>query len=466
MAGSRRRRRVVAQELEKVSLGDPRRERRAVALAERLAAEPEATLPFAMVDRAMLEAAYRHLSNREVSFDALLAPHVEKTAARVAEAGDVYAVHDTTICAFSGETRRSGLGTVNLADQGFLAHVTLAVAADGTRLPLGVLATELLVRTERKHTRERHHFYRTKDADKESQRWQRGVDRSSEMVKSPERLVHVADREGDIFELVANLKANGRRFIIRAAQDRAVEVNGISSHLFDAAQETPTRYAVEVPLSKRAKVRWPRYPHAPRNYRVAQLSVAATSMKIRRPAARPDLPQSVVVNVVHVFELGPPLGDTPVEWLLLTSEAIDTREEIERVLEGYRARWTIEEYFKAIKTGCAYESRQLESFHALSNLLAYTLIVAYALLLMRALSRAKQVVPATHVLGKSELEVLRLASKKKLGKTPQLREAMLAIASLGGHLPSNGEPGWRVLSRGWRRLRDYAAGYRLARGEM
>lgn len=198
MAGSRRQQRVVAQDLEKVSLGDPRRERRAVALAERLAAGPEATLPFAMVDRAMLEAAYRHLSTRVVTFDALLAPHVEKTAARVGEAGDVYAVHDTTICMFSGEVQPSGLGTVNLADQGFLAHVTLAVAADGTRLPFGVLAAELLVRTERKHTRRRHHFYRTKDADKESQRWKRGIDRASEVVKSPEQLIHVADREGDI----------------------------------------------------------------------------------------------------------------------------------------------------------------------------------------------------------------------------------------------------------------------------
>lgn len=446
-----------------VSLGDPRRERRAVAMAERLAGEPEATLPFAMLDRAMLEAAYRHLSSPEVTFEALLAPHVEKTAARVAEAGDVYAVHDTTPCTFSGESRRNGLGTINQSDQGFLAHLTLAVAADGTRLPLGVLAAELLVRGERKHARQRHHFYRTKDSDKESLRWRRGIDRASEVVKTPKRLIHVADREGDIFELVAQLKAQRRRFIIRAAQDRAVDVEGIRSHLFDAARETSTQYAIEVPLSKRPKVKWPRYPHAPRNYRIAQLSVGATTVEIHRPAVRRELPRSVRVNVVHVFELGPPLGEPPVEWLLLTSEPIGTREEMERVIDGYRTRWTVEEYFKAIKTGCAYESRQLESFHALSNLLAYTMIVAYALLLMRALSRAKRAVPATHVLTDSEVEVLRLASKRKIGADPELREALLAIAALGGHLPSNGEPGWRVISRGWRRLRDYDAGYRLAK---
>ena len=323
MADSRRRRRVVAQELEGVSLRDPRRERRAVAVAERLAAEPEATLPFAMLDRAMLEAAYRHLSNREVRFEALVTPHIEKTAARVGQVGgDVYAVHDTSTFSFSGESRRAGLGTVNLSDQGFLAHLTLAVAADGTRLPLGLLAAELLVRGERKHTRQRPSAQRSKDPDKESLRWGRGIEKASQAVEAPERLIHVADREGDIFELIAQLKANRHRFIIRAAQDRTVEVDGIRSYLFDAAWETSTRYAVEVPLSKRRKVKWPRYPHAPRDYRMAQLSVAATALELRRPPVRRDLTQSVSVNVVHVFELGPPPGEPPVEWLLLTSEPI------------------------------------------------------------------------------------------------------------------------------------------------
>ena len=72
------------------------------------------------------------------------------------------------------------------------------------------------------------------------------------------------------------------------------------------------------------------------------------------------------------------------------------------MIEGYRTRWTIEEYFKAVKTGCAYESRQLESFHALSNLLAYTFVVPYALLLMRALARTGRSWPATAVRSDSD----------------------------------------------------------------
>ena len=134
-------------------------------------------------------------------------------------------------------------------------------------------------------------------------------------------------------------------------------------------------------------------------------------------------------------------------------------------MEGYRTRWTIEEYFKAVKTGCAYESRQLESYHALSNLLAYTLVVAYALLLMRALARTGRSWPATAILSDTEIAVLRKLDKRAVGVNPTVRDALLAIAALGGHIKNNGDPGWLVLSRGWQRLRDYEAGYRLARGE-
>jgi hypothetical protein len=152
----RRRTALVSEEFEGVELGDLRRSRRAKSVAERLAAQPGASLPAAMVDRAMLEALYRHLSNEGVTFEALLEPHIQKCVARVGQAAEAYAVHDTTDCSFSGTTRRAGLGTINANDQGFVAHVTLAVAADGTRLPLGILGVERLVRQEHKNTKRKH----------------------------------------------------------------------------------------------------------------------------------------------------------------------------------------------------------------------------------------------------------------------------------------------------------------------
>ena len=37
----------------------------------------------------------------------------------------------------------------------------------------------------------------------------------------------------------------------------------------------------------------------------------------------------------------------------MTTEPIDTVEQVLRIVDWYRARWVIEEFFKALKTGCA-----------------------------------------------------------------------------------------------------------------
>jgi len=296
-------------------------------------------------------------------------------------------------------------------------------------------------------------------------RFGNGIDAASDRVGGPGSLIHVADREADIYALLDRMAQHGERFIIRANQDRAVEVEGEElTYLYSAARETRQTYEVDVPLSpRRGGFKRPaatRKYHPEREARVARLSFAARSLALRRPG-KPTrgLPLRVPVNVVHVFELGPPAGQRPIEWLLLTSEPIATRDDIAQVIEGYRTRWTIEEYFKAVKTGCAYETRQLESFRALTNLLAYSMVVAYAMLLMRALSRSGADVTADALVSSDQLTCLRLMTKAKMPRRPSAQDVIGAIATLGVHLRSNGDPGWRVLSRGWKRLLDFEAAY-------
>ena len=71
--------------------------------------------------------------------------------------------------------------------------------------------------------------------------------------------------------------------------------------------------------------------------------------------------ERLTVNVVDVFEPQPPLDEEPIAWTLLTSQPIDTVEQQIAIVDIYRARWLIEEFFKAVKTGCDYEAKQLES---------------------------------------------------------------------------------------------------------
>jgi hypothetical protein len=221
---------------------------------------------------------------------------------------------------------------------------------------------------------------------------------------------------------------------------------------------------MEVPLSARQNKGNAKQDKAfpARRSRMAQLSFAARSVILRRPARiDSSFPAELMVNVVHVLELGPPVGEPPVEWVLLTTEPIGTEQEITFVVDGYRTRWVIEEFFKTTKTGCAFESRQLESFGTLTNLLAYVLVVAYAMLLLRAASRTGQDEPADAILTTKQLKLLR-AVTRKLPAEPTVREALYALAGLGGHLKNNGDPGWRTLSKGWRKLLAYEMGYDLA----
>jgi GNAT superfamily N-acetyltransferase len=106
---------------------------------------PERSLP-ASLTPAELEAAYRFFDNPAVTPDALLAPHRDATRARLQAAGACLVLHDGTSFAFAPHGRRQGLGRLMIAGQGFFAHLSLAVRADGSRAPPGVLALHTWVR--------------------------------------------------------------------------------------------------------------------------------------------------------------------------------------------------------------------------------------------------------------------------------------------------------------------------------
>jgi hypothetical protein len=202
----------------------------------------------------------------------------------------------------------------------------------------------------------------------------------------------------------------------------------------------------------------------PRQSRQAALSIGAGTVAIRAPSYyKKSVRQSLPLHVVWVREVDVVDEVEPVEWTLMTTEPIDTPEQILAVVDSYRHRWKIEELFKALKTGCAYEKRQLGSYRTLVNALALLLPIAWNLLRLRTLAHDELKLPAATVLSPVELQVLHHVAEKPLPKNPTLREAMLAIARLGGHLKRNGEPGWMVLGRGYLKLLDLAQGFLIAK---
>jgi hypothetical protein len=222
----------------------------------------------------------------------------------------------------------------------------------------------------------------------------------------------------------------------------------------------------EVELSPRTPSGAPKADkkHPPRDERTATLDVSAATLDIRRPKHIKADPMSLRLNIVQVRERNPPPDEPAVEWRLITNLPIETADDVAAVVDIYRARWLIEEYFKALKTGCSFLKRQAESRTVLERILAIYAAAAWRLLLIRWLSRSAPDLPAETVVTPTQLACLRHAAiRKPLSNRPTVREAALAIAALGGHLPHNGDPGWQTLGRGFERLTDMEIAWVAAR---
>jgi len=166
--------------------------------------------------------------------------------------------------------------------------------------------------------------------------------------------------------------------------------------------------------------------------------------------------------------MNPPRDVEPISWKLLTTEPIKTTAQVEAIVDAYRARWVIEEYFKALKTGCAFEKRQLESFRTLVNALAVFSVMAWRLLLLRSTARLSPDAPATSALAERQVQVLQALSRMEdsalphvdMPPSPTAQDALLAVAQLGGHIKNNGPPGWQILGRGYESLLLIELGWR------
>jgi hypothetical protein len=452
-------------EVQGADFGDRRLSARLVRLSEQLARAPERSFPKAAGADAALEATYRFLGNEAVTPEAVLQPHVAATVERCRSREVVFVAHDSTEFRFN--SAREGLGRIS-GDQthGFLGHFALAVSAVG-RVPLGVLGMETVFRAHQ--TRAKRARTNLPMAEKESRRWLDLVRRADDALGTAVIAVHVMDREADIYELLATMQAEGRRFVVRLQVDRSVETTLGRGRISEVIRRRRTLLMREVALTARRPQRGDPpsrgQKHPYRMARTATLRVSATTVTILRPAhVDTQVPVALRVNVVRVQEIDAPRGVNPVEWRLVTSEPVDTAEDVAAVVDGYRARWVIEEYFRALKQGCAYEKRQLESKHALLNALAVFTPIAWQLLALRQLSREDANTPADRVLSPLKLKLLQRHPDTKLGPSPTIRDAMLAIAALGGHIKNNGDPGWLVIGRGYEDLLLLERGAALALG--
>lgn len=462
-----------AVEFSGVRLGDARLDRRIARIVERLGAEPSLSLPKIAVNDAELEGMYRFLENDRVSPAAILAPHRARTWERASAFKMLLSVEDTTEMRFGGSAPREGLGLLAKDGQGFYLHASLLVGLDDEGpLPLGLVEDLIVVR---KQNREDPGNWKTtrRDSSREQVRWHQlaqSVDGSAR--EHDLSVVHVADREADDFDLMSSIRQRQGRFVIRLVKSRIVleptppdftPGRGHRNPLIDDVVYMATgSMEREVRLSVRPKARASRQ-HAAREMRVATLTFRALSLTLRPPKIT-DFPEPLAINLVEVEELDTPEGEAPIHWRLATTEPVATAEEVAAVVDAYRARWLIEEYWKALKTGCSMELRQLESLGALTRCLAILIPIAWQMLYLRHVARDRPQTPGAMVLAPRLYATLRFLLddprrnewRIPLPKEPTAPDILYAIARIGGHLKRNGAPGWLTIRRGLDDLTKYA----------
>jgi len=457
---------AVLDDFADLSLPDARLERRICKMLERMCQRPGASLPRAMGTEAELEGAYRLLNNPRVDADDVLAPHVAASWKRATDSGPgwVLSVEDTTELRFTGDLEREGLGDLINGGHGFFLHGALLVAStENGFMPLGVGAMELLVRDPNRRValKRREQF---KDPNRESLRWTR-VSKVVDTAAANHGLevVHVCDREADDYFWFGELISRGGRCVVRTSVERrtgkrtrdAATQTYLSDEINTADPVVATR---EVRFQARTKSGG-RRRRDPRAKRTTTLEVRSTSVVLTRPDKTSSRRKKIPMNLVWVHEPNPPEGEEPIDWKLLTTEPIDTADEVLRVVDAYRARWLGEELFKALKTGCQFERLQLESFHALANALALKLPLAVHLLRLRSIARDNPKQAAETAMDAPYVRALKWISKKprnrwgvKLPRSPNAGDCLMAVARMGGHLKRNGPPGWLTIGRGFEEL--------------
>ena len=462
----------LADEVRGAEFGDRRLATRLEKMIERVGAKPNMSIPAAMNGRAEMEAAYRFCDNSKVTPEAILKPHVKATEERIRQNDVVLLVQDTTELDLTRpEQQVHGTGPIECESRrGAFHHPLVAFSTSG--LPLGTVWSKSWVREEIEvkltANEKRKRRLKTPIEDKESIRWLEGVQAAREVAQRclQTKCVCVADSEADIYELFSEPRAlpdqSELHLLVRGAQDRALSDQ--HEHVLSAVRSTPRLYSCSLGVSPR-KPKTPvetRKRRTQRDARIAEVEVRVATVTLR-PPYRPDrkLPQ-ITVNVILVEETNPPEGQSPIQWILITTLPIDTLEQVQEIVGYYCIRWQIEVYFRTLKSGCRIESRYFERLGRLLNCVAVYSIVAWKVLYLCRLSRDCPELDCEVVFEPSEWKSVYMAVRNEEPPTtpPTLNEIVRMVASLGGYVIRKAtQPGTQTLWLGLQRLHDLSTAW-------
>jgi hypothetical protein len=434
----------VVEELNDIDLGDERLNKRTYRLVEDLFDNASASIPASCGGWAETQAAYRYFANDKVEWQTILEAHFKRTEERISKHRVVLCLQDTTELDFTGQ-EIEGMGRLSYDRQrGMYLHPTLVVTPD--REALGVTDLWMWARGPSKAHDQK------QPTVLESTRWVEGYERVAEMAEQVPgtRLVHVSDRESDIAALIGRAAALGHPadWLLRACHNR--KVDGEEDKLWDGFE---ARHEV-------GSIRFTLPARPPQASREVEQTLSVRRCRVSTPEGK------VEITAILAREVNPPAGVEPVQWRLMTNRPAATLEEVAELIDWYRARWEIEQFFFVLKTGCRVEALQLSAIRRIERALALYVLVAWRVLRLMRLGRLCPEMSCEVFFSRPEWQAAYLVARKTLPKSPPtLNEVIRLVAGFGGFLGrrGDGEPGVKTLWTGLQRVMDFAVGMQALR---
>jgi Transposase DDE domain len=400
----------------------------------------------------------RFLGNAKVTTERVIESWSEGIAAAT-DGRHVLAIQDTSEINFATTAeRRRGLGEIGHGNgRGVLLHPMLAVDAENGSC-LGLVSGQVWTRKGRRTVS---HDLRDL-SDKESQRWIATALAAKPLLAKAAMVTAIGDRESDIFALYAGVAEGNFHVIARSMHDRNL-ADGTGLYAASEAMTVVDQRAIVLPA------------RAQRAERTAQLELRFGAVSLARPQTRflRHLPESLSLNYVDVREPEPRAGTEPLHWRLLTTHTVATAEQAWRIVEWYKRRWLIEQFFRVLKTqGFRLEDSQIATAGRLLKLVAIAAKAAVITIQLLQARDGRGHQPARLAFDANGLATLLALNRNLEAQSKRLRNphppdslawATWIIGRLGGWdgYPSSKPPGPITIKNGLEYFHAVAAGWSL-----
>ena len=346
-------------------------------------------------------------------------------------------------------------------------HTTLGVSTEG--LPLGLLDQKIYSREslspEKEELKKKSHRIALPVEEKESVRWLDSMRATDQLFSNSKvKVVTIADREADIYDLYELADELDTNYLIRVCHNR--KVNKTAIHMPNAGeflwdfierQDSIGNIEVNVPAKKDEPAR------------IATCEIKIATINLLPPRSYKGSVKNkgpLQLSMIYAKEIRKDKQDDSIEWMLCTNLPTNTLQEAIEKLHWYCLRWRIEVFFKVIKSGFKVEDCRLESGDRLIRYLAVVSVVAWQVYWLTLVSRSASSISCEIFLNEFEWKLLfrKINPKGNIPTSPPcMSEVVTWVAQLGGFLARKGDgaPGITHVWRGLKKLSSIIEGAKI-----